>query len=369
MEDNRVSNNCKESMASDRGSLRVTDADIKVVLGRIEDGEIREFWHSSQLLASQSHHVGTLLSNEMDIDNMEGNADDYKTITFPDIAPSQWERMIRFLSDPKSMKVEDAMELAQFYDLYEFPIGIEICDEILSEKAVFHSEDSDVIDRKINDFTKLDQCIEAIVLSHKTNLSKTFEKGKSWLSMLLSNALDPIYIRATQDLPFTESQMKAIVPVIETSLQYTVTWSFDDIDFKAADFPANLLRIAAHCDHIARLEYPRVRVEFSTDGNPAAGIYHHALSGTDGIAKYQRLDNDQQIVGEVRRCPVQGIWEIYCGDTIMYRCVSGGGQFSSLPPTSTHWFDVVRNFSGYVDGRDDLPDNLPLITALYIGEP
>ena len=69
---------------------------IKVVVGGdIQDGEVREFWHYSQLLASQSRNVDTLLSTQ--IGNAERNSDDYRTVTFPDIAPSQWERMIRFL--------------------------------------------------------------------------------------------------------------------------------------------------------------------------------------------------------------------------------------------------------------------------------
>ena len=63
--------------------------------------------------------------------------------------------------------------------------------------------------------------------------------------MLFSNALDPFYIKATHDLPFTESQIKTLVPAIETSLEHIVTWSMGNIDFTAADFPAKLLRIAA----------------------------------------------------------------------------------------------------------------------------
>jgi len=112
-----------------------------------------EFWHYSQLLASQCRYVATILSAQ--IRNAERNSDDFRTITFPDIAPSQWERMVRFLNDPKSIKVEDATELARLYDRYDFPIGIEICDEILSEKAVLMEAHSMISQSRINALKKL----------------------------------------------------------------------------------------------------------------------------------------------------------------------------------------------------------------------
>ena len=46
--------------------------------------------------------------------------------------------------DPKSMKVEDALELVRIYDQYDFSIGI------LSRNAVFNPED------ELNDFINFD---------------------------------------------------------------------------------------------------------------------------------------------------------------------------------------------------------------------
>jgi hypothetical protein len=104
-----------------RGSLRSVDADIKVIVGQEIVGgnknnnnrdEKREvYWHFSQTLVSQSSYVDALLSTRL-----PNPSQDQKEIIFPDIEPSQWERMMQFLSDPYSMTVEDAFELVSLYE-------------------------------------------------------------------------------------------------------------------------------------------------------------------------------------------------------------------------------------------------------------
>ncbi len=144
------------------------------------------------------------------------------------------------------MKVEDALELVRIYDQYDFSIGI------LSRNAVFNPED------ELNDFTKLDQCIEVIVLSHEINMSKSFANGEWWLSNIFHDAIEPFPNPWIKDFPFTESQIKTLVPVIARSFQDTVTRIMGNIDVTADDFPAKLLRQAASNARSARIEYPCV---------------------------------------------------------------------------------------------------------------
>lgn len=82
--------------------------------------ERRSYWcFYSQILASQSRYVDTLLSTPLPTNNEKNPTNDYKEIVFPGTTFSQWERMMRFLTDPlahDAIAVEDAMELAPIYD-------------------------------------------------------------------------------------------------------------------------------------------------------------------------------------------------------------------------------------------------------------
>jgi hypothetical protein len=76
------------------------------------------YWYVSHVLASQSGYVDTLLSTRLPTNNDLNQSRDHKEITFPDIEPSQWERMLKFLADPYSMSEKDAFELVVLYDKY-----------------------------------------------------------------------------------------------------------------------------------------------------------------------------------------------------------------------------------------------------------
>jgi hypothetical protein len=66
------------------------------------------FWHMSQILASQSRYVDTLLSSPLkknsNKDDDSSSSLDYKEISLPDIKPSQWERMMTFLTSPSAIR-------------------------------------------------------------------------------------------------------------------------------------------------------------------------------------------------------------------------------------------------------------------------
>jgi hypothetical protein len=57
-----------------------------------------------------------------------------RTITFPDIRPSTWDKMITFLDDPlasRDMNIKHVKELALLYDKYEFDLGCKLCDRVI----------------------------------------------------------------------------------------------------------------------------------------------------------------------------------------------------------------------------------------------
>ena len=66
----------------------------------------------------------------------------------------------------KFMDVEEPLELAPLYDQYEFPIGIQMCDEVLSTAF------------KENKDENLAYHVLAVVMANDFNLKKTFYWGR-----------------------------------------------------------------------------------------------------------------------------------------------------------------------------------------------
>jgi len=85
----------------------VEDPDLKVVVGP-EDGEQQVFEHHSFLLANYSDYIDTLLDSPM----AESQS---RSLSFPDIQPSIWQKMISFVENPRAsrrMTVSDATVLS-----------------------------------------------------------------------------------------------------------------------------------------------------------------------------------------------------------------------------------------------------------------
>jgi hypothetical protein len=218
-----------------RNSLRCDDANIKVIDGGEQGEENKEgdhgggnnttkdetptkkvFWHYSQVLTSQSRYVDALISTPLAAAaaskkydrGEESKAANFTEITFPDISPCQWERMIKFLTDPvaaRDMNKEDAIELFIPYDKYDFIQGIRLCGEILP--SMFY-EDWEVFKKHMNDLDLLDRCVNVVVLSHEKNLKETMENAKYWLYDITVDGYGPELVILTVD------HVRKLVPVI-----------------------------------------------------------------------------------------------------------------------------------------------------------
>ena len=92
-------NNTSASIASEHQNegereakkLRSSEPDLKVILGS-SDGDDAESiqWHYSQELSSKSKYIDAMLSTPM-------KEADELTISFPDITPDTWQKMMNFL--------------------------------------------------------------------------------------------------------------------------------------------------------------------------------------------------------------------------------------------------------------------------------
>lgn len=188
-----------------RSSLRFAVANLKVIVGG-EQGDgggkpttKKVFWHYTTVLASQSRYVDALLASKKNDSYGESTAANFTEITFPDISPSQWKRMIKFLTNVKAawdMSKKDAIELIILYDKYDFTQGIELCDRVLS--SIFY-KDSEEFKEHRNDLDLLDRCIDVLVLSHKKNLKETMKYANDWLYSILFDGYDSELLFLTVD--------------------------------------------------------------------------------------------------------------------------------------------------------------------------
>jgi hypothetical protein len=107
--------------------LRIAEPDLEVVVGSEENQQI--FRYHSVILASYSDYIDTMLSSPM-------RERTTRRITFPDIEPSTWIKLMRSLETGGSRELNadaDLLELLPFYDKYGFHGAIDMCDDIIHD--------------------------------------------------------------------------------------------------------------------------------------------------------------------------------------------------------------------------------------------
>lgn len=104
--------------------LKSCEPDLEIVVG----SEKEVFHYHSAIMASYSDYIDTMLASPM-------RESSTMKISFPDISPTVWRKMMSFLEPggTREVKIEDYGEILPFFDKYNFKIGIDLCDEIYSD--------------------------------------------------------------------------------------------------------------------------------------------------------------------------------------------------------------------------------------------
>ena len=205
----------------DTKKIRSSEPDLKVIIGSEEaekeeagaDGEddieqqagVVTKWYHSPSLAAKSKYVDALLAAPM-------KESESRTITFPDISPDTWDLMMKFVDDPlaiRSMKPEDVVQVAKFYDKYEFSGGRSLCDTILAEyfKSVFKETFVTKTNKVVPD---VDFIVASVVLAHEANLNDAFFQGMDFIWKMLVRKIAPVGRTA-----FSQEHMKLLAPLLE----------------------------------------------------------------------------------------------------------------------------------------------------------
>jgi len=193
-EDNNIERGRKRLRSS------TAEPDLKVVVGAGDDTVTK--WYYSQTLASKSKYIDTVLSTPM-------NESLTKTITFPDIQPNVWDKMMLFLDSPlavRKMNTNDAVAIAVYYEKYGFTEGANLCDDILKEYFLSLEDSEATLSIDVNFL------IGALVVAKDANLHCLKEGVRYiWKKM---HSEDYPYGRTM----FKESQMTTLATVLRHAL-------------------------------------------------------------------------------------------------------------------------------------------------------
>jgi hypothetical protein len=269
-------NDDDDTMNPVRKKLRSSEPDLKISIGA--NDEAVDYWYHSSIMANHSNYIDTMLATPMQ---------ESKTLelSFPDIASSTWDSMMKFLEGPvaaRLMTIEDAMEVAPVYDQYDFPQGRELCDHVLTE----YFQDKKKILSNLNCF------VDAVLLADAANLNEAKKVGVKWLRQTLCS-LDS----HTGRIIFTENHLRELVPLIikEDRLFKIVRLTLNGILSRKEDLRSPLVPRALVMTH-ARFESSRML---------GKGFTHLKLSGTgckaDGIYTRDYSHNHYD-------CNRRGLW-------------------------------------------------------------
>jgi hypothetical protein len=194
-----------------RKRLKSSEPDLKITVGgnltatatATDDDDVDvnekkhavEYWYHSIIMANHSNYIDAMLASPMK------ESKTYE-ISFPGIAPSTWEAMMKFLEGPiavRLMTAKDVMEVAPVYDQYDFHQGRELCGHVLKE----YFEDEEKI------LSDLDAFIDAILLADAVHLDEAKRVGRIWLMDALQETR--ILVGTTA---FTTGHMKKLAPLI-----------------------------------------------------------------------------------------------------------------------------------------------------------
>ncbi len=332
-----------------RTSLRSVEADLKVIVGQDtgEEDEGREtkvFWHFSQILATQSRYVDNVLSTTINTGNDSNPSKHYKEIVFDGIRPEQWEGMMRFITNPlafRSMTMSDAIELAPLYAKYEFPIGVQICDEVLG--TVFMKVHNSF------ELEKQNTIIDAIVLAKDINLKKAFHCGRLWIK----RGFEVFDRTSLLCFPFKATHINRLVPIIirDGELQMhsdvfgdrkiDVDAMMEHLDEGGDEVRVNLIGCIdryAHADDLADLTNPmfasllfaNMEISFARRCSQIQTIYAvfdepqepHPASGSYFLNRdtgnYSKSFNGSMY--EIKKCPRDRNWFLTCDNKNLFEC-------------------------------------------------
>jgi hypothetical protein len=219
--------------------LRSSDTDLTIVVGEGEQEKTYEY--HSQIMAMHSRYIDAMLATPMK-EKLS------MTITFPEIDPEVWEKMISYLQPvaPPPACTCEVLRVLPYYDKYEFSDGFGMCDDLLSSRLEF----------KVENVGSLAAYVTAAGAAYKHHLPTTKQKCKAFVK--------EVFRKREARLGLTQDLISDFIPVLheETSVWTKVSAMVGPLAgnpdketiLANSFFPDILLRAIVSSDHEYNLE-------------------------------------------------------------------------------------------------------------------
>ncbi len=197
--------------------------------------------------------------------------------------------MIKYIDDPlaaRKMEARDVLEVAVFYDKYEFTDGLQLCEEVLTE--YFNS----LADTEKKFTLDLDLVVDLAVVSPEANLDKASKIVIDYLWSSMQNKTCCLYGRTM----FSEEHVKKLLPVLKysrDSLGYDASQfmgnSYDDTEINLDDqtFPKDFVVGCQREEQHYLLDLCLKHIHGAGSGCKADGLYSFDLGAREALDDFQ----------------------------------------------------------------------------------
>ncbi|CAB9519681.1 expressed unknown protein [Seminavis robusta] len=301
--------------------IRSSDPDVKIIV-KYEDDKGKPARKEYQMYGQRISHLSKFFDTTLCVEMKEKAT---RKIVLQDLHPDLFEKAIKFqedLSAIRSMTIEDAVELVEFYDMYDFKGGIQLCDDIIAEYLQEEIDDEEASETPIAP-DDLDVLVDAAALAYQHNLAKSKKKAVDYLTMKMDEE-ESVH----GQMMFQYSHIQKLHPMFKDGL-FSMTDHMTDEEVASPLFPRYFTAIVSdnhgrcicdtvvlsETDSIADGEYKRCGVQYKKSG---LGVWN-------GQRRSFLIDRDEVS------------WEILAVDPadeedyiVLWRCVYSGNL--EVPP-------------------------------------
>jgi hypothetical protein len=227
-------------------ALKSCEPDLEVLVGL----EPKVFRCHSVILASYSQYIDTMLATPM----LERET---RSISFPDIEPELWEKVIRFLEPGgyREMTLEDALEVLPIYDQYDFQSGMQMCDHLTSTMLKVFCKSFTMASEETYDLF-----VATAVMCFQLKLPKSMSHAVLFAIYVFKHPLHTTTVKHMQDLlPLIENEESTLRFIVSTILAKQDCESIEAMreviqeDLFAQNFLSTLRHITDVVDNSMRL--------------------------------------------------------------------------------------------------------------------
>ena len=230
--------------------LTSSKPDLTIFLGT----ESKPFHCHSAIMASHSGYIDTMLVSPM----LESKS---LEIRFPYTESEVWLKIIALLEDPilaREMTVQEAMQFAPIYSMYDFRKGCQLCSHVLA----------DYIEKK-QPTLDLNLRVDIFLLADRLRLEQAYKVGLELAYNACVASFRKYFVSPTIAIVFTEDQLRKLAPIIAKERNLLVYMNSTKKEVLSPLWPQNfvLKRSLYAAERTLQEATPQIRLSGSSYSN------------------------------------------------------------------------------------------------------